>query len=251
MKKLYTLFLSLGITGLSFGQTLQAYTFESEVIGSSDISGTTHNITVNSDGTYTEHFYIKNNSGVTKDLLIQRLILSEVSGWDDYLCWGRPTTEGPSPQNQCYSAGIMSSSNWSCPSQNYVTVPADSGAELISDYIVNGAGTSCYRYYFKEGSTRLDSLDICVTKTVSIEENEELSFAVYPNPANDVINISTKGTDGNSVIRITDVLGKVVLQETISENKKLDVSDFKNGVYLINVIENGISTKSKRIVVRH
>ena len=138
---------------------------------------------------------------------------------------------------------------WTSP--NVVTVPADSGAEIIADYVVNGPGTACYKYTIIRGSARWDSLNVCVNRSVSLEENDELSFAVYPNPANDVIIISTNGTDGSSVIRITDVLGKVVLQETISENKQIDVSEFKNGVYHINVIENGVSTKSKRIIIRH
>jgi hypothetical protein len=250
MKKLYTLLLSLTVASLSFAQNAQVFTFESETIGSTDISGTQVDFTFTADGLYKKHFYMKNVSGSTHDIKIERTILSEPAGWDDYLCWGRPTTESdPFFQNGCYGASQMNTVIWTSP--NVVTIPADSGAEVIADYVVNGPGTACYKYVFKRGNTPWDSLTVCINRSVSIDENEELSFAVYPNPANDVINISTKGTDGNSVIRITDVLGKVVLQEAISENKKLDVSDFKNGVYLINVIENGISTKSKRIVVRH
>jgi Secretion system C-terminal sorting domain len=250
MKKLYTLFLSVAISSLSFGQNAEIYTYESVTIGATDISGTQVDFTVTTDGTYTKHFYMKNVSGSTNDIKLERTIVSEPAGWDDYLCWGRASGESdPLFQNNCYGASQMNSTVWLSP--NIVTIPSDSGAEVIADYIVNGPGTACYKYVFKRGGTRWDSLNVCINRSVSIDENEELSFAVYPNPANDVINISTKGTDGNSTIRITDVLGKVVLQESINENKKLDVSDFKNGVYLINVIENGISTKSKRIVVRH
>lgn len=250
MKKLYTLLLSLTVASLSFAQNGEIYTYEDSIIGTTDISGTVFNYTVNSDGTYTHHFYFKNVSGSTYDLKVERKILSEPAGWGDFLCWGRASAESdPLFQNTCYSESQMNTNPWTTP--GFVTIPADSGGEIITDHIVNGPGSACYRYIVKRNLTTWDSIDVCVTKVVAIDENEELSFAVYPNPANDVINISTKGTDGNSVIRITDVLGKVVLQEAISENKKLDVSDFKNGVYLINVIENGISTKSKRIVVRH
>lgn len=250
MKKLYTLLFSIAIAGISFGQNAEIYTFESETIGSTDISGTQVDFTFSSDGLYKKHFYIKNVSGATYDLKVERIILSEPAGWDDYLCWGRPTTESdPFFQNACYGASQMNTVIWTSP--NVVTVPADSGVEIIGDYVVNGPGTACYKYTIMRGGEAWDSLNVCINRSVSVNENEELSFAVYPNPANNIINISTKGTDGTSVIRITDVLGKVVLQETISENKQLDVSEFKNGVYLINVIENGVSTKSKRIVVRH
>jgi hypothetical protein len=250
MKKLYTLFLSLTVASLSFAQNAEIYTYEDSIIGPTDISGTVFNYTVNTDGTFTHHFYVKNVSGSTNNLSVERKILSEPVNWGDFLCWGRASAESdPLFQNVCYSETQMNTNPWTTP--DFVTIPADFGGELITDHIVNGPGSACYRYIIKRGVATWDSIDVCVTKTVSIEEVEELSFAVYPNPANDVINISTKGTDGNSTLRVTDVLGKVVLQETFSENKKLDVSDFKNGVYLINVIENGISTKSKRIVVRH
>lgn len=250
MKKIYTLLLSLTLTGTSFSQNGEIYTYEDSIIGTTDISGTVFNYTVTSDGTFTHHFYFKNVSGSTNDLKVERKILSEPTNYGDFLCWGRASAESdPLFQNTCYSETQMNSNPWTTP--GFVTIPADLGGEIITDHIVSGPGTACYRYIIKRNLTAWDSVDVCVTKTVSIDEIEELSFAVYPNPANEVINISTKGTDGNSTLRITDVLGKVVLQESIFETKKLDVSDFKNGVYLINVIENGTTTKSKRIVVKH
>ncbi len=250
MKKIYALIGAFTFFGMALAQNAEVYTFNSEVIGGTDISGTQIDFTVNADGTLKKHFYVKNVSGAQNNLKVKRTILSEPAGWDDYLCWGRPTTEFDILyQNTCYPASSMNMIIWDSP--GFVTIPADSGAELITDYIVNGPGTACYRYVFLRGAVAWDSLDICVTKAVSIEEKEELAFTVYPNPANNYINLTTKGTDGTSLLKITDVFGKVVYEESISETKKLDVSDFKNGVYLLTVIEDGNAIKTKRIVIKH
>jgi hypothetical protein len=52
-------------------------------------------------------------------------------------------------------------------------------------------------------------------------------------------------------VRVTDVLGKVVYADEAGAIEKIDVSNFKNGVYLISVSENGEAIQTRRIVVKH
>jgi len=79
---------------------------------------------------------------------------------------------------------------------------------------------------------------------------DDLSLKVYPNPANDFLYISTPDLMSDATISIIDVLGKVILSETVSPNKTLllNTSEFKKGIYFL-VLNDGINRASKKVVV--
>ena len=63
---------------------------------------------------------------------------------------------------------------------------------------------------------------MCSTLSVPNQVQEEFDVRVYPNPSNSVMTIQATGVDGNVDVKITDVLGKVVYNETVSPLKKVD-----------------------------
>ena len=67
--------------------------------------------------------------------------------------------------------------------------------------------------------------------TLGITNNEDNRFVLFPNPANDVLNV--KGIEGAVKVKVVDVIGKLVIEKTI--NNQLDVSSLNNGVYLITI----------------
>jgi hypothetical protein len=68
--------------------------------------------------------------------------------------------------------------------------------------------------------------------SLSVDENNEASFSVYPNPFNDEIKISTS-TDFES-INIKDVSGKIV--HTTSFVNTISTTNLENGIYFIEFI---------------
>ncbi|MBK8599424.1 MAG: T9SS type A sorting domain-containing protein [Flavobacterium sp.] len=61
-------------------------------------------------------------------------------------------------------------------------------------------------------------------------------FSIYPNPANDVLNIETKQTIAVTSINIYNTLGQVVLViPNAQQTKSVDVSSLKTGNYLMKV----------------
>lgn len=59
-------------------------------------------------------------------------------------------------------------------------------------------------------------------------------ISVYPNPATDILNISSLTT--NSLISLYNVSGKMVLQQSnTSDTLVMDVSNLKSGLYIINI----------------
>ncbi len=95
------------------------------------------------------------------------------------------------------------------------------------------------------------SLSFSQTNLKSLHENGDVSLSVYPNPATDFINISIKGNNSDAVVKIYSALGTEVYSENIENFKKIDVSDFKNNVYIINVYAKDELLETARFVVRH
>ena len=69
-------------------------------------------------------------------------------------------------------------------------------------------------------------------------------FSIYPNPANNVLNIETKKTIEVSSINIYNTLGQVVLViPNVQQTKSVDVSSLKTGNYFMKVnSDNGSSS---------
>ena len=80
-----------------------------------------------------------------------------------------------------------------------------------------------------------------------------LHLKVFPNPANDMVNINADlkaGVDNQIVVR--DVMGRVVFNQTISDQAglyqvNLDVSQINSGVYIVE-LTSGLSINSTKFI---
>lgn len=86
-----------------------------------------------------------------------------------------------------------------------------------------------------------------------VTEKETTTLNVYPNPARDVLYISSD-TQGLQEIVITDMLGKVVMTQTQtvagSTPLALDIQSLENGVYTVSVKANNTLVSEKLVVQR-
>ena len=79
--------------------------------------------------------------------------------------------------------------------------------------------------------------NIVNTNSSSIDEINESSIVVYPNPANDLLSIES-GSLLSTKFRIIDAIGRTVHQGLLTSNKNtLDISAFSKGTYTL-IIEN-------------
>ncbi len=93
---------------------------------------------------------------------------------------------------------------------------------------------------------------IATTTAVQPLEDRTTVFQVYPNPAKGIINIAlNKPQPENSILRITDMLGKTAKQFRIDDQDfTINVSDLKEGVYTISIAgKKGLSNK-RLVIVR-
>ena len=81
-----------------------------------------------------------------------------------------------------------------------------------------------------------------------VQENTIEGLSFYPNPSTSgKIYISTRSNEDKQ-ITIFDVLGKKVLQTTLS-SKELNISSLSPGIYLIK-IEEGDASATRKLIVR-
>jgi hypothetical protein len=78
------------------------------------------------------------------------------------------------------------------------------------------------------------------TTTVALLANVDFAFEdyfkIYPNPANDILNIETKKTIEVTSINIYNTLGQIVLViPNAQQTKSVDVSGLKTGNYFVKI----------------
>jgi hypothetical protein len=114
---------------------------------------------------------------------------------------------------------------------------------------VNEAGNTFSTMWNYDGTYNFDeaSASSLVNTVVGIEEvNLSAGVSVYPNPANDFINVAY-GLTNNSVVSVDviNILGERVMTEYVGSQtagnytSRIDVSDLSAGVYMLNVTING------------
>jgi hypothetical protein len=94
------------------------------------------------------------------------------------------------------------------------------------------------------GSEFSPAQSFTITATSVNEMAAQTSVDVYPNPAEDHINISF---DKSAWLTVTDLKGGVIISGEISGNDRIDVSDLGTGIYFIR-IDEGNETRSGRFI---
>lgn len=88
---------------------------------------------------------------------------------------------------------------------------------------------------------------------VGINENlnNNISFQIFPNPANELLSIVYSGKNKVDEIIVTNVLGDKILTIAIENNHTtISTLKFPDGIYFISIrVENGVSTK--KLIIQH
>lgn len=82
-------------------------------------------------------------------------------------------------------------------------------------------------------------------------DNDDIYVSIYPNPASEFLNITIKGGLTKGTIKIFSALGTEIFADELDSFKKIDLSEFKNNVYLVNIYSNEVLVQTTRFVVRH
>lgn len=224
-------------------QTNAQFAFK-EYTSQVDYAKDTFTIVVSTNEVYTTNFYVLNNDTQTKSgLKIEREKIADISGSGDYFCWGLV----------CYNESDIAPNNiWATPDPISLA-PGDSAA-LTLDFDPHGnSGTAHFRYRLISSSGKaIDSMDVVYTSTAGIEETQtQINFSVYPNPVKNNLFLQAENADGMTV-KIIDMLGNVVYSGVLNnETSKVDVSEFRNGIYFVKLNNKSKAVVTKKIIINH
>lgn len=83
-----------------------------------------------------------------------------------------------------------------------------------------------------------DNISLVEKTVASVNDAFSSNIAIYPNPANDFIQISTNETITG--LEIYNVIGKKVISSNNLTNKKINVSNLTKGVYILKIMSNDL-----------
>lgn len=90
-----------------------------------------------------------------------------------------------------------------------------------------------------------DTSDCATVNTIGLEENHKDLFSLYPNPSSGLFNLVLSN---DAQVQITDLTGKVILNQNYHLGSyKIDLSSYSDGVYLLQVLANGVVKNAKII----
>jgi hypothetical protein len=89
-----------------------------------------------------------------------------------------------------------------------------------------------------------------VNDCAGIEENSNNTFVVYPNPANETINVTFSNLSDNGTVQLFTAEGKVIESKDISNSMTatFDVVNLTSGVYYV-VITSDNGRVSQKVII--
>ena len=183
---------------------------------------------------------ITNNSTNALDIHCEKVIIDTALGTQNYFCWGE----------ECYgpSQYVSSSFNNLNPGESD---NIDFGG-YYNAFCSNAPATIRYCFYPVSNPGDRTCIDIIYNGNLtSFSPLKSNSFSIYPNPSNDIINISLSKDEIKEII-IFNVFGEKITQKnlTVESNLKVDLSDYSNGTYFIVAINNDLSRTVKKFILQ-
>lgn len=91
------------------------------------------------------------------------------------------------------------------------------------------------------------SWTISFAGTVGVDENAAQAAVVYPNPANDVLNIAQEGAFTGKIV---NELGQTVMNLQGAATQSFDISALDAGIYFVSIVGENGDLMRKRLVVQ-
>ena len=88
-----------------------------------------------------------------------------------------------------------------------------------------------------------------VPLNVSVQNNYEDIFTIFPNPASGNFVIKYKNVDSEDIrVRIIDIKGSTVFASNLTE-KEIEIKDFITGIYFVNLYKSDAVVAVQKLVI--
>ena len=159
-----------------------------------------------------------------------------------HIDWDAPEEGTPVGYN-IYVNGELIEENFTDNSYSDVTIAGD----LYDDKHVHIAEVVAV---YENGMTSVAAIAIIDNDWTNVAETEDVNVMIYPNPAKDVVRLSTDNGQ-QTTVRIYNVMGVLVgtrLATSETDEIEINVSDYNPGVYFFNIQSEEFNVTKKIIV---
>jgi hypothetical protein len=186
---------------------------------------------------------ITNSSNEYGSFHVKRRVVQNIEGSTNFFCW-----------TACY-----------LPSVSQSPTPLDiEGGNTTNVFSVHlrpdsMAGTAEIHYTFYNAQNEADSsvlvvkFEIAPLSAPNIDASEWL-VNTYPNPVNDILNVTFSGLKKNAELEIFNMLGIKVLSETLSTqnaNHQISFVNLPSGAYIYKLQQGNKAVRTGKITVKH
>ena len=77
---------------------------------------------------------------------------------------------------------------------------------------------------------------------LDIVETQVVASNIYPNPVEDILNVEAENID---LVELYDIYGRKLYSEEKSDNIRIDMNNFSDGVYFVKIYSEGKSSVEK------
>ena len=137
------------------------------------------------------------------------------------------------------------------PSGGTYSGPGVTGTVFDASVLAAGTYSIIYSVTNSVGCTGRDSANVIVDVCLGVPNTIADEISVYPNPFNDAVTISTKGSIGNGTAILMDVTGREISRtefEATATNVQIPTNTFTKGTYLLNIIADDRLVVVKKLV---
>jgi len=132
-----------------------------------------------------------------------------------------------------------------------IGISQNNGTQNESITLSVGAGTYYAKVFPKGTANNATSCYTLKVQTITASDaivNNTFTVNLFPNPANNILKVWIDGAEQKAVIRVYDIMGKLVMQQAATNQlTQLNVSKLSAGIYLLNV-NNGKETRAAKFV---
>ncbi len=134
--------------------------------------------------------------------------------------------------------------------QKSISINATSDGGWVTSWSVGNYGNNPL-FYVKYDSTGCDTTTAYCLNPVAIKQVnvQNLGLHIYPNPSSGILNVEVNTALEKPLdITLSDALGRIVKQLSLSASTKIDVSDLENGIYFLQVFDEGKLLTTEKII---
>jgi len=134
-----------------------------------------------------------------------------------------PLPNGVKPEDERFVTKDLKPNSWTT-----INIP-------MSDFTDQGLPVDKLKQFkfVGSGTVFIDNIYFYKAQSLGIDDQYLTNISIYPNPTNDKLFI--QGLSDATKVSIYNVLGKLVLSQTIS--KEIDVNNLQSGIYIIKITD--------------